>query len=61
MPESVYCAYCGREFLLREKATSASALYCSPECLEAAAKQNAAERRDQPERVLIAGRSPWGK
>jgi len=61
MPESAYCGYCGREFLLEERPAGESGLFCSAECLEAAAKRDAGETGRRPERFLVSGQSPWSK
>jgi len=60
MRKLAYCGYCGREFLLEERVAGGSVPYCSAECLQAAAKQDAKDG-PRPERVLISGRSPWNR
>ncbi|MDN7011453.1 hypothetical protein FGW20_00045 [Methanoculleus sp. FWC-SCC3] len=61
MPELAYCGYCGREFPIKERTAGESVPYCSAECLEAAAKQDAGEAGSRPERFLVSGQSPWSK
>ncbi|MCC7554683.1 MAG: hypothetical protein KO254_00980 [Methanoculleus marisnigri] len=61
MPKSAYCGYCGREFLLKEQAAGGSGLFCSAECLEAAAKQDAGQGEPRSERFLVSGQSPWSR
>lgn len=61
MPKSAYCGYCGREFLLKEQAAGGSMPFCSVECLEAAAKRDAGEAGQAPERIMVSGRSPWSR
>ncbi|MFA7563584.1 MAG: hypothetical protein WCY70_09085 [Methanoculleus sp.] len=61
MTKSAYCGYCGREFLLKDQAVSGSIPFCSVECLEAAAKQDAAPGGNQTEKLLVSGRSPWSR
>ncbi|KAF5087215.1 hypothetical protein [Methanoculleus horonobensis] len=61
MPKLAYCGYCGREFSLKERAAGESVPYCSAECLEAAAKQDAGVDGHRPEKLLVSGQSPWSK
>ncbi len=60
MGRSAYCGYCGREFLLEKRVAGGSVPYCSAECMEAAAKQDAGDG-PRRERVLVSGRSPWNR
>ncbi|UYU19402.1 MULTISPECIES: hypothetical protein [Methanoculleus] len=61
MPKSAYCGYCGREFPIKERAAGESGLFCSVECREAAAKQDAGQGEHPSERFLVSGQSPWSR